>query len=45
VLTIKRPLEEFEVKMTINKLTVNQKMPDDQFEMTIPANVPVQKMP
>ncbi len=26
VLTIKRPLEEFEVMMTINKLTVNQKM-------------------
>jgi outer membrane lipoprotein-sorting protein len=44
VLTIKRPLEEFEVKMTINKLTVNQKMENDQFEMTIPASVPVQKM-
>lgn len=44
VLTIKRPLEEFEVKMTINKLTVNQKMEDDQFELNIPAGVPVQKM-
>ncbi len=44
VLTIKRPLEEFEVKMTINKLTPNQKMDNDQFELTIPASVPVQKM-
>jgi outer membrane lipoprotein-sorting protein len=44
VLTIKRPLEEFVVSMTINKLTVNQKMPDDQFELNIPASVPVQKM-
>lgn len=44
VLTIKRPLEQFEVRMTINKLTVNQKMEDDQFELNIPAGVPVQKM-
>lgn len=44
VLTIKRPLEEFEVKMTINKLSVNQKLDNDQFELTIPASVPVQKM-
>jgi outer membrane lipoprotein-sorting protein len=44
VLTIKRPLEQYEVRMTINKLTVNQKMPDDQFEMKIPDSVPVQKM-
>jgi hypothetical protein len=43
-LTIKRPVEEFEVRMTINKLTVNQKMEDDQFELNIPAGVPVQKM-
>jgi len=45
VLTIKRPLEQFQVTMTINKLTVNQKMEDDQFELPIPADVPVQKVP
>jgi outer membrane lipoprotein-sorting protein len=44
VLTIKRPLEEYEIRMTVNKLTVNQKMGDDQFELTIPPNTPVQKV-
>jgi len=44
VLTIKRPLDELQIKMTVNKLTVNQKMGDDQFELKIPDNTPVQKM-
>jgi outer membrane lipoprotein-sorting protein len=44
VLTIKRPLDEYQIKMTVNKLTVNQKMGDDQFELKIPDNIPIQKM-
>jgi len=43
-LTIKRPLDELQIKMTVNKLTVNQKMGDDQFELKIPDNTPIQKM-
>jgi len=44
VMTIKRPLEEYQIKMTVNKLTLNQKVPDDQFELNIPDNIPLQKM-
>jgi outer membrane lipoprotein-sorting protein len=43
-LTIKRPLDEYQIKMTVNKLTLNQKMGDEQFELKIPDNVPTQKM-
>jgi len=43
-LTIRRPLDQYQIKMTINKLTINQTMGDEQFALKIPDNVPVQKM-
>lgn len=45
VVTIKRPLDELSLKVTITNLIVNQPMDDDQFQLTIPANVPTQKLP
>jgi outer membrane lipoprotein-sorting protein len=41
---IRRPLEELSLSVIITKLTLNQKMEDDQFELVIPPGVPVQKM-
>ncbi|HEY0306825.1 MAG TPA: hypothetical protein VGB94_01570, partial [Acidobacteriaceae bacterium] len=43
-LVIKRPLDEYQIQMTVNKLTLNQTMGDDQFALKIPENIPVQKM-
>ena len=45
VVTIKRPLDQLSLKVTITNLIVNQPMDDDQFQLTIPASVPVQKLP
>jgi outer membrane lipoprotein-sorting protein len=42
--TIKRPLEEYQFVVTIQKLTVNLKLTDDQFEIDLPKGVPVQKL-
>jgi len=44
VLTIKRPVDELEIRMTVSKLIANQKMEDNQFELKIPDNITVQKM-
>ncbi len=44
VITIERPLEEYQITITIQKLTVNQTLNDDQFQLTIPANVPTQHL-
>jgi outer membrane lipoprotein-sorting protein len=41
---IKRPLDQYTLALTITKLTLNQPLEDDQFELKIPDNVPVQKM-
>jgi outer membrane lipoprotein-sorting protein len=41
---IRRPLDELSLSVTITKLTFNQKMDDDQFELKIPDNVPIQKL-
>jgi hypothetical protein len=42
--TIKRPLEEYQIVMTIQKLVVNLSLTDDQFELKIPEDVQVQKL-
>jgi outer membrane lipoprotein-sorting protein len=42
--TIKRPLEEYQIVMTIQKLVVNLSLTDDQFELKIPDDVQVQKL-
>jgi outer membrane lipoprotein-sorting protein len=41
---IKRPLDELELKLQITKLTLNQPLEDDQFELKIPAGVKVQQL-
>jgi outer membrane lipoprotein-sorting protein len=42
---IKRPQEEYEITLTINKLTANQPLADDQFELKLPEGVVVQQLP
>ncbi len=44
LITITRPLDEYSLKVQITKLTLNEKLDDDQFELKIPASAVVQKM-
>jgi len=44
LVTIKRPLEEYSLKIEFTKLTLNETFEPDQFELKVPAGVPVQKM-
>jgi outer membrane lipoprotein-sorting protein len=41
---IKRPQDQYGLSITITKLTVNQKLEDDQFEVKFPEGVPVKVM-
>jgi outer membrane lipoprotein-sorting protein len=41
---IQRPQDQYSLTITITKLTLNQKLEDDQFELNIPEGVPVQTM-
>ena len=41
---IERPLDHYGLNLTITKLSLNQKLEDDQFDMKIPEGVPIQKM-
>jgi outer membrane lipoprotein-sorting protein len=41
---IKRPQDQYGLAITINKLTVNQKLDDDQFELKFPEGAPVKTM-
>jgi outer membrane lipoprotein-sorting protein len=43
-ITIKRPLDEYTLKLQVTKLTINQPLENDQFELKVPAGVTVQKM-
>ncbi len=43
-ITIKRPQEEYQIVMTIQKLVLNQTLTDDQFELEIPGEVKIQKL-
>lgn len=42
--TIKRPLEEYEIVITFQKLITNQQLTDDQFELTIPKSTTVKEL-
>lgn len=42
--TIKRPLDEYQITLTIEKLTLNQNLTDDQFELKIPEGIPIQQL-
>jgi hypothetical protein len=45
VINISRPVDEYALKIEVTKLTLNQKLEDDQFQLQIPAGVSVQKLP
>lgn len=45
VIDIRRPLDEYELKLQVTKLTINQPLADDQFELQIPPGAKVQQMP
>jgi outer membrane lipoprotein-sorting protein len=42
--TIKRPLDEYQITLTIEKLTLNQPLTDDQFELKIPDGIAIQQL-
>lgn len=44
VITIRRPLDEYSLKVEVTKLTLNEKLDDIQFELKLPPGIPVQKM-
>jgi outer membrane lipoprotein-sorting protein len=41
---IRRPQDQYGLTITITKLTVNQKLEDDQFELKFPEGVPIKTM-
>lgn len=43
-ITIKRPLEEFQIVITVQKINVNLTLTDDQFEIKIPEGTPIRKL-
>jgi outer membrane lipoprotein-sorting protein len=44
VITIRRPLDEYSLKIDVTKLTLNETFEADQFELKIPAGAVVQKI-
>jgi outer membrane lipoprotein-sorting protein len=44
LINIRRPLDEYALKLQVTKLTINQPLENDQFELKIPPGVTVQKM-
>jgi outer membrane lipoprotein-sorting protein len=44
LISIKRPVDEYTLKLQVTKLTINQPLANDQFELKIPAGVKVQQM-
>jgi outer membrane lipoprotein-sorting protein len=45
VITIRRPVDEYSLKINVTKLILNEKFEEDQFELKIPPGTVVQKMP
>jgi outer membrane lipoprotein-sorting protein len=45
VITIKRPVDEYSLKIDVTKLTLNAEFEADQFKLDIPAGVTVKKLP
>jgi outer membrane lipoprotein-sorting protein len=43
-ITIKRPLEEYQIVITVQKLMTNLKLTDDQFELKTPPGATVQEL-
>ncbi len=44
LINIKRPMDEYTLKLQVTKLTLNQQLENDQFELKIPAGVKVQQL-
>jgi hypothetical protein len=44
LIVMKRPLDEYELKVEVTKLALNQALEDDQFELKVPDGVKVQEM-
>lgn len=44
VIEIRRPLDEYTLKLQVTKMMLNQKLENDQFELKIPPGVTVQQM-
>jgi len=44
LIDIKRPLDEYALKLQVTKLTLNQPLENDQFELKIPPGVKVQQL-
>jgi outer membrane lipoprotein-sorting protein len=42
--TIKRPIEGVQLVLTVLNVTENMKLRDDQFQLEIPPDTPVQKL-
>jgi outer membrane lipoprotein-sorting protein len=42
---ISRPIDGYRIRLSVEKLLVNQPLPDKQFELTIPQGTKVQTMP
>jgi hypothetical protein len=43
-ITIRRPVEEYQIVLTIQKLTINQPLAENQFQLKVPEGYTVQKM-
>jgi outer membrane lipoprotein-sorting protein len=44
-IVINRPIDGYQLTLTISKLTLNRPLADDQFELKIPAATKIQKLP
>lgn len=44
LINIKRPIDEYSLKLVVTKLTMNQSLENDQFELKIPPGVTVQQL-
>ncbi len=44
-ITIDRPLDEYQITVTVEKVIVNVDLPDKQFEQTVPKGYKVEKIP
>ncbi len=44
-ISITRPIDEYSLRITITKLSLNEPMDDESFKLEFPDNIPVQKMP
>ena len=44
-ITLKRPQDEYQLVMTVERVTANPSLTDDQFQIKIPAGYAVQQMP